>query len=206
MTTIAPLVSRRIFSRPTTSKPPACLYFKATFLAALGHLLETSRLSPPCPGGPPPSECLSPLHPLTSLGPSGCSLTAPSAGRKAKARAQCPRRPSRLGVLEHQAPPGQLSLEAFTYLSGRRQARRPTVARRPAARTRLPAPEVRSVQGPPCTPHRRPSHPAGTHPLRQPGLQHPSLSLPVLGSVLHPTPLFSPLGTGNSCRQLFNPL
>lgn len=192
-------------------------HLKATKLPALqGHLPGGSLAAirdelgsrPPCPGGRPPSTGPVTSPPTNFPGPSEGRLTAPSAGRRAKARAQCPRRPSRLGVPEPQAPPGQLSPAALVHLSGRRQARRRrTVARRPAARPRLPAPEPRSAQGPPRTLRRRPSHPGGTLP-RAARPPHPSPGRPGSGaaSALHPAPLFSPLGTGNSCCQLFNPL
>lgn len=111
---------------------------------------------------------------------------------------------------EHQAPPGQLSPAALAYLSGRRQARRrPTVSKCPAARIRLPEPRLRRAQGPRCTPHRRPSHPGNSPPPRTPPLAAcppAALSLPTPRSALYPAPLFSPLGTGDSCCQLFDPL
>lgn len=181
-------------------------YPKATNMPAIqghlprgspGDLLETSlALASPPPharGDRRPPEatlgCSACHFPTKSHGPPGRSLTAPSAGSRAKAPALLPRRPSGLGVLGHHPPPGQLRPAALTHFSDRLQAtRRPTVARRPTTRTRLPAPGSHPAS------HARPPQPAGI-------LPHAS---PPCGSALHPAPPCSPLGAGNSCRHLLH--
>lgn len=139
-------------------------HLKATNLPTIrGPLPSGSRL--PCPGGPPPSRgqarLQSACHLSTNIrGPIARRLTDPRARGRATAPARRPRRPPQLAVVGHHPPPGQLRPAALIHLSGGRQARRPTVARRWAARTRPPAPT------PAPSPHR--GHPRPW----QPGCPH----------------------------------
>lgn len=142
----------------------------------------------PCPGDPRSPEawlsCRAPVtSPLTSPGPSWCNLTARSAVS-----------PGLGSLCSNTTHPQARRPAASVHLSGRRQARkRPTVARRWEAPTRLSAPELWSAQQPPCTPARH-SPQLGSG---QPG---PPQASPPCGPLV-----FSPLGTGNSYRPLFNP-
>ena len=167
-----------------------------------------SRL--PCSGDPRPpeasmeaAECLSPLPRLILEQPDRSKRRreayGSSAGHSWLATATA--------TVEHHTAPSQLMPAALTHLSGRREARkRPIVARRWAAPTPSPVPEPCSTQEPPGTPHGHPGHIPASSPLAAwPPARLSSLLVPGVAPALHPTPLSSPLGTGNSCRQLFNP-
>ena len=155
MTTIAPLPSRRIFSRSTTSKPPACLFFKAIFLAALGHLLETSRLSPPLPRGTPALRVPVTSPPTNIPGPirvqpnrserrqegQGASPVSPEAFSARRPRAPGTSRPAKPGGLHLfiWSPPGEEEAHRGQAPSGADSASCARSAQRPGA-TVHPAP------------------------------------------------------------------